>query len=227
MELVSLLAEEPELGVGLSPERRRAAEHRLNVPSISLPRGPWRPANGAKVEDIAYLVTHGLLLRRVLVPGGRSLELLAKGDCLLPGREEPTSFSISEWTVSEPAGLAVLDMRRGSPLANWSALISMIAARSIERSRRMAMQAAIMSIVGVEERLHALLWGLAERWGKECAEGTELEIHVPQHALAEMVGARRPTVSQALGSLAARGVLEPRGPGRWLLKSGVPSPIGA
>jgi CRP-like cAMP-binding protein len=81
-----------------------------------------------------------------------------------------------------------------------------------------------MSIVGIEERLHALLWSMAERWGEVVADGTRVEMNVPQQVLAEMVGARRPTVSLALGKLREDGLVESDGSGGWLLRGSPPSP---
>jgi len=54
--------------------------------------------------------------------------------------------------------------------------------------------------------------------------GTQLEINVPQVVRAEMVGARRPTVSLALGNLREQGLVEADGSGRWLLKGAPPAP---
>ncbi len=175
-------------------------------------------------DGFGYLLVDGMLLRRVGIDGGCSVELLATGDCLLPWREEPASFSSAEWQVIDRARIAVLDLRPGSTLSRWPAIAATIAGRAIDRSRRLALQSAIMSIVGIEDRLHALLWALAERWGELVPGGTLLEVNVPQAVLAEMVGARRPTVSMALGSLAERGLIEAQGQGSWLLKGTPPSP---
>ncbi len=165
-----------------------------------------------------------MLLRRVAIEGGRSVELLAAGDCLLPWREEPASFSQAQWQVIDRAKLAVLDLRPGSTLSRWPAIAATIAGRAVDRSRRLALQSAIMSIVGIEDRLHALLWSLAERWGELAPGGTLLELNVSQAVLAEMVGARRPTVSLALGGLAERGLVDAQGQGVWLLRGSPPAP---
>jgi hypothetical protein len=185
--------------------------------------GPWTPPLEGE-DGLAYLLCSGMLLRRVRIEGGRSVELLGAGDCLLPWREESASFSRPEWEVVEHSCLAVLDLRPGAALSHWPAIVALFAGRAIDRSRSLALQSAIMSVVGIEERLRALLWALAERWGEVVPAGAELEVNVPQSVLAEMVGARRPTVSQALGSLGERGLLASPRPGRWLLKGEPPAP---
>ena len=193
------------------------------LPEIEIETGPWHLPEGGS-DEIGYIVLSGMLLRRVRVAGGRSVELLGAGDLLLPWREERASFSHPEWEVVDRGRLAVLDLRPSSPLSHSPAAVSAIAARAVDRSRGLALQSAIMSIVGIEERLLALLWALAERWGDVVAAGVEIRVNVPQSVLAEMIGARRPTVSLALSSLGDAGQLIAPEPGRWILR-GEPPPV--
>lgn len=195
------------------------------LPEMTLETGPWTLPQPASPE-LAYMVVTGMLLRRVTIEGGSSVELVGKGDLLLPWQGELASFSSSEWEVVDRSRLAVLDLRPGSPLSRSADLAATIAARAIDRARWLALQSAIMSIVGIEERLRALLWALAERWGQKVPGGAEIEVNVPQSVLAEMVGARRPTVSLALGTLTERGLLLSSEPGRWVL-SGEPPRVAS
>ncbi len=190
-------------------------------PTIALPPGEWCPPEDTKAST-GYLVVAGMLLRRVLVGEGTSVELLGKDDLLLPDREESVSFSRAEWEVVEPARLGVLDLSPESPLARRPEIVTALANRAVDRSRFLAIQSAIMSIVGVEERLLALLWALAERWGDAVPGGAEVSLDVPQAVLAEMIGARRPTVSGALGGLCERGLVKADEPGRWVLRGPPP-----
>jgi CRP-like cAMP-binding protein len=194
------------------------------LPEMTLDPGPWTLPQPAS-SDLAYMVVTGMLLRRVRIEGGSSVELVGKGDLLLPWQGELASFSQSEWEVVDRARLAVLDLRPGSPLSRTTDLAATIAARAIDRTRWLALQSAIMSIVGIEERLRALLWALAERWGQQVPGGAEIEVNVPQSVLAEMVGARRPTVSLALGTLTERGLLTTSEPGRWVLSGEPPQAV--
>jgi CRP/FNR family transcriptional regulator, cyclic AMP receptor protein len=196
------------------------------LPEIGLEPGHWQlPESGS--DELGYLVISGMLLRRLILDGGSSVELLGVGDLLLPWREERASFSGSEWQVVDRARLAILDLRACSPLSHSPPAAAAIAARAIDRSRALALQSAIMSIVGIEERLWALLWTLAERWGTVVPGGAEVRVNVPQSVLAEMVGARRPTVSLALGSLSDRGRLVAPEPGRWVLSGEPPTVVAA
>jgi hypothetical protein len=222
---LSLIRAEPALAAGLSARQRRAAERRLQVRTVVLPAGSWRPEAEKYPQGFGYLLAAGMLLRRIDIENGRSVELLAKGDCLFPWREEAASFSRAEWQVIERATLAPLDLRPGSDLSRLPTVSAMIAARATDRSRRLALQSATMSIVGIEHRLRALLWVLAEQWGRVVSEGVELRLDVPQDVLAAMVGARRPTVSMALSTLDERGQVVSVAPGCWLLKGEPPTPL--
>lgn len=224
MESVALLEAEPSLGADLGPRERRQAERAVRAPALRLEAGRWRPPE-REAAGIGYLLWDGMLLRRVLIEGGSSVELLGPGDCLLPWQEEGTSFARAEWEALEASRVAVVDLRQGSALARWPAIAAAILGRSVGRSRALAVQAAVMSMVGTEERLQTLLWALAERWGRAVPGGIELEVAVPQAVLAEMVGARRQTVSSALGELRRRGALAMPEPGRWLLLDEPPAPV--
>ncbi|HEY0391543.1 MAG TPA: helix-turn-helix domain-containing protein [Solirubrobacterales bacterium] len=192
------------------------------LPEVELEPGPWKlPVGGS--DEVGFQIVSGTLLRRVILYGGRSAELLGIDDVLFPWREDCVSFSCSELEVVDRARLRVLDLRPGSPLSRSQTATAAIAARAIDRSRALGLQSAIMSIVGVEERLRALLWTFAERWGSLVPGGVEVEVHVPQAVLAEMVGTRRPTVSQALGSLRDSGQLVTLEPGHWILRGEPPA----
>lgn len=203
---------------------KRSGNGSQRLPEMTLDPGPWTLPEPTS-DELAYMVVTGMLLRRVRIEGGSSVELVGKGDLLLPWHGELASFSQSEWEVVDRTRLAVLDLRPGSPLTRTTDLAATIAGRAIDRSHWLALQSAIMSIVGIEERLRALLWALAERWGRKVPGGAEIEVNVPQSVLAEMVGARRPTVSLALGTLTERGVLAASEPGRWVLSGDPPAAV--
>jgi CRP-like cAMP-binding protein len=71
--------------------------------------------------------------------------------------------------------------------------------------------------VGVEERLLLLLWQLTELWGRKTKGGAILPFRLSHQTLADLVGARRPTVTLALRGLTDRGLLERGSRGDWIL----------
>jgi CRP/FNR family cyclic AMP-dependent transcriptional regulator len=122
--------------------------------------------------------------------------------------------------------LAVLDEGFAVRISAWPQLTAELLERAVRRSRSLAAQAAIGHVVGVEQRLEALFWCLAERWGAVAREGVTLPLPLTHQALADMVGAQRPSVTSALGKLARAGTLT-RLDGTWTLHGNAPEPGGA
>ncbi len=76
--------------------------------------------------------------------------------------------------------------------------------------------------MGVEERLLLSLWQLAELWGRKAPGGAVLPFRLSHQTLADLVGARRPTVTLALRNLAKRELLERGESGEWILAGDPP-----
>ncbi len=197
---------------------------RLWASAVKLQRGPWQPATEPRDMHLGYLVLDGLVGRRVVVPDrGRSLELLGRGDLFSPWQEDTPSFSQIAWTVIEPTWIAALDETVTPQVREVPGLLEALTDRALRRSRRIAVSAAIANTVGVEERLLLLLWQLTELWGSKARGGAVLPFRLSHQTLADLVGARRPTVTLALRGLSERGLLERGSAGQWIL-SGDPPP---
>ena len=218
---VDLLQHDPELSRLVAGRRASAA---LPAVALRLDHGPWRPAtHRSRRNQLGFLILDGLLGRRVAVPGrGRSLELLGKGDLFCPWQEDSPSFSEITWSVFEPGAIAALDEEFMIRARRMPQLLELLAERALRRSRRLAVSAAITNAVGVEERVVLLLWQLAERWGQRIEQGVLVPIRLSHEALADLVGARRPTVTLALRSLYERGAVKRRESGEWILTADPP-----
>jgi CRP-like cAMP-binding protein len=66
-----------------------------------------------------------------------------------------------------------------------------------------------------------LLWHLASRWGRVRGDGVTVPIKLTHSVLADLVAARRPTVTTALSELSKRGAVQPVTEG-WLLRGQPP-----
>ncbi|MGH2974236.1 MAG: helix-turn-helix domain-containing protein [Solirubrobacterales bacterium] len=217
-KVVPLLECEPWLGEGLDEEEQAAAAESLPVQAVTLSEGLWQPSSEPpEAGRLGYLVAAGLLVRRVEVGEGSSVELLGPGDLLRPWQEDASSFCVASWEVLERTMLAVLGPSLAGELGRWPAMASNLAGGGIRRSRSLAAGSAIASIVGIEERLLLLLWHIAERWGESRADGVHISIQLPHRLLAELVGARRPSVTTALAELQAAGCLCSTASGHWVL----------
>jgi CRP/FNR family cyclic AMP-dependent transcriptional regulator len=166
----------------------------------------------------------GLMTRELALADNVSGELLGPGDVVRPwqaaGPERLVPFDV-RWTVLEPTRLAVLDRRFAANLMRYPQVNAMLIDRLTERTQRLAVMQAICQLNGVDRRLLTLFWHLAERWGRVTTAGVAVTVSVPHRVIAQLVGARRPTVSTALSQLAQRGELHRQGDGTWLL-SGAP-----
>jgi len=218
---VDLLERDAELARALPPGMRkgRGQGSPLSAGVLKLKRGPWEPdARQPAVDHLGFLVLDGLVGRRVLVPErGRSLELLGRGDLFRPWQDESASFEQLSWTVIEPAAIAVLDEPLAARAKELPELLEALTDRALRRSRRLAVSAAIANTVGVQERLLLSLWQLTELWGRKAPEGAVLPFRLSHQTLADLVGARRPTVTLALRTLAERDLLRRGESGQWIL----------
>lgn len=223
-ERVDLLEKDSELArLVRSAEGTRPLD-RLWASGLKLQRGPWQPpASEPAGGHLGYLVLDGLLGRRVVVPDrGRSLELLGRGDLFNPWQEDTPSFSQIAWTAIEPTWVAALDNSFSAQVRQVPELLQEFTDRALRRSRRIAVSAAIANTVGVEERLLLLLWQLTELWGRKASGGAVLPFRLSHQTLADLVGARRPTVTLALRGLTNRGLLERGSGGEWILSGSPP-----
>ena len=231
-ESVRLLDADPDLGALLTPERRAEAEDALVVRALRLPVGPWDVSGLARnsAGHLGLLLLEGVVARDVVVADNVSAELLGPGDVVrpwqAPGDEALLPVAV-EWSVLSPARIAVLDRSFAIRCARWPEVTASLFERLGERSLRLATHQAISQLTRVDRRLLALLWHLAERWGRVSGDGVVVPLALTHRILGQLVGARRPTVSTALSELAEREELVRRPDGSWLLRGDPPDTAGS
>jgi hypothetical protein len=226
--MTSLLELDSDLGQLLEGERRAAAEAELVVRVHRLPVGEWDAARlaGASAQHVGLLVLDGMLAREVLMADTVSTELLGPGDVVRPwGLQEPVHLLQLDvrWSVLSASRVALLDRRIAAQLTRYPEINAVLLDRVNERAVRLATTQAISQLNRVERRLLAFFWHLAERWGRMSSDGVVVPLTLSHRMLGQLVGARRPTVSSALGTLADSGELVRRPDGTWLLTG---EPIG-
>ncbi len=198
------------------------ARDRIGVPTIKLDRGPWRLESLRPVARRAFalMVCDGLVVRELDVAETGTADLLGPGDLIALGHRADSLLAMGEsWHVGARATVAILDERLLPALHAWPALSARFIARASRQASRAAEQRAISQLPRVELRLRALMWHLAERWGRIASTGVVVPIEVTHGALGRLVGARRPTVSLALAELAREGAMVRRDDGSWLLRA--------
>jgi hypothetical protein len=170
-----------------------------------------------------------VIARDVVVADHVSAELLGPGDLVRPWEEPAAEGALLpvaiDWWVLSPARVAVLDRSFAMRSARWPEVTAALFERLSARALRLATHQAISQLTRVDRRLLALFWHLAERWGKMSPEGVVVPLALTHRILGQLVGARRPTVSTALGELAERGELVRRDDGSWLLRGEPPEAL--
>jgi CRP/FNR family transcriptional regulator, cyclic AMP receptor protein len=216
---VSLCDVDPELTAGIPDDDHDLARRVLVRPRYDIPKGRWLPEllKGHDQGAFAILVVDGALMRQLDVAERHCLQLLGPGDVLQP----PAGGGIFEfpitWTALRPSAVVVLDDRFTRAAQRWPSLGLNLHRRLLDQADRIALLAAIAQLPRVEERVLAVLWHLADRWGRVTPFGVEVPLELTHELLGRFVGARRPTVTLALGELAEHGAVK-RVPGMgWLL----------
>ncbi len=224
-----VLQEDPELAEAIDPELRAQALDTVIAREMQVPAGAWRARRPPGIEDgLGLLVLDGVLLHRIGIDQRFGAELLGQGDVLRPahGHGESTLPLTNDWLVLESSRLAVLDERFVRQLAQYPQLAGRLFARAVERSRQLAVNMAIVHQARVDVRLHMLFWHLAGRWGRVRSDGVLMPLRLTHSVLADLVAARRPTVTSALSDLGRRGMVVPVREG-WLLSGEPPSQVNA
>lgn len=226
-----VLGEDRELARPLDDGRRALARREGIAAVLELASGTWDARGAADLArgGFGLLILAGLLVRRVGRDGRFGAELLFAGDIVRPwehdGEETTVPFDTT-WRVLAPTRLAVLDLAWARRMGPFPEVGGALVGRAMDRSRRLAVNMAIAQHPRLEMRLEVLLWHLAERLGRVHTDGVHLNLPVTHETLANLVAARRPSVSAALGALAERGVVRRDGDG-WVLLGDPPADLDA
>jgi CRP/FNR family cyclic AMP-dependent transcriptional regulator len=163
------------------------------------------------------IVLEGMLLQSLRLGHHAGLRLLGPGD-VLSLTQTPQSMLVveSHCRATVPTRLALLERELLLAVRRWPQIAAGLHAHTGEQSERLVTQLMICQLPRVDERLLALMWLLAESWGQVTTEGTLLPIPLTHANLGGLIGARRPTVTLALGSLTSSGVIRRQARG-WLL----------
>ena len=225
-----MLQLDPDLGANLRDDERDAAVRACTARALEIPPGAWdhsfdAPQRADQPAGFGLLVLSGMFCRRIAQGCQFGAELIGPGELMRPWDmvgEWATIPTEPSWTVLEPARIAVLDGAFARLAAPFPVIAEALMRRTLLRSRYLAILIAIVAQRRIETRLTMLFWHLADRFGR--MRGTWIEVPVPltHGLLAELVAARRPSVSTALARLDQEGVLRRQGSGWRLRGSGPP-----
>jgi CRP/FNR family transcriptional regulator, cyclic AMP receptor protein len=229
---VRVLEHDPELGLGVPPDRIRDARAALVAPARSFEPGIWEvPSGSGQRARLGFLLVRGSVARDVTLAGTTGTELVGEGDLLQPrprarGEDELVRHRVL-WHVLEPTRVAVLDDTFTRLLTRWPTVMAALLEREIRRTARMAVHQAILQLSPVETRLLVMFWHLAERWGRVSPAGITLRLRLPHQLLGQLVGCRRASVTTALRHIDESGLVVKRTDGTWLLRGSPPDELAA
>jgi hypothetical protein len=217
---VRLVDVEPDLVDTLSPEDKQLA-NQVSLPVAVADAGEL-DLDQLHEESGAFgaLILDGMVLHRVLIGEHSALRVLGPGDIVTASPR--TNVAILEYgghRVAERAHLALLEDHAMLALRRFPRLAVMFQLRMAEQEERVAAQLVICQLPRVEDRVLAMMWLLAESWGRVTSAGTSLPLSLTHDAWGELVGAKRPTITLALQRLAERGAAVRLDRGWLLLES--------
>ena len=217
---VLLLAEHPDLAVHVDAEHRDQARATVAVPVLTVARGQWDQATIGETGRHAFgaVVLRGLMARTLDIGNHPGLELYGPGDVIGASLLQTSVLPAGEsWAATTPTQLAILDDEFLHAVRRWPRLVTGLFDQMQQQRDRLGLQLVIAEQPRVEDRLLALFWLLSERFGHVGPDGIVVALKLTHEALGRLIGAQRPTVTLALKALRARGAVERRPDGTWLL----------
>ena len=223
----NVLLEDRDLAAAVPEPQRESAIRASVAAAMFVEPGTWDARAAAHRIHGGYgiLVLDGMLVRRVGFANRLGGELLGRGDLLRPQEhdgEEATLPFEATWRVLSPLRLALLDRRWTEHMAPFPDIGVELAARALRRARRLANMFTISLYPKLDERLHLLMWELADRYGRVHVDGVHIDLPLTHELISHLAGAQRPSVSSAIARLGERGLVERTHAG-WLLHGDPPS----
>lgn len=179
--------------------------------------GTWLPAADERLRNqrLPLLIVDGALQRTVSVRGREGADLLGPGDLLRLDGED--GVFDTRYRALTPCRFALLDDRVEAAAAAQPLLAAALMDAAITRAGTLAGQVVLAQLVAIDDRLRILFPSLAERWGRVTSDGVVLPAFLSHTVLSALVGARRPSLTAAVGRLVEDGAVRRLPDRRWLL----------
>lgn len=210
-----------DLATGISAAELEAARHAFLLPVVRVEQAceiaAW--AEAAEAHGLlGAVVIDGLLVGEMRLAGHVSAQIYGPGDVLTSDHEPNGSLTTTQALHAPvPTSLAVLDERFVVAMRRWPRLAPQFFSQTMRQVDRAGEHRAICQLARVEDRLLALFWFLADRWGRVRVDGVAIDLPLTHETIGRLIGARRPTVTLGLRKLARQDLLRRESGGSWLL----------
>jgi CRP-like cAMP-binding protein len=217
---IPLLEAAPWLGSDLTSAEWHEAARGLRTLALRAPAGGRLLT--IPPDLVGLVVTEGLLTARLRIAGYTSTLILGAQDMVCACDIESPSGSMPEDRVVQAlttVALLAVDHALLRSCLRWPAVGRCLMECLTQRLRLSTLSLAVHQSPRVEERLWLALWQLADRFGRVSPSGAVVSLpRVTHRVLAEVVAARRPSVTSAMKRLSDGGLIEVMGRHRWLLR---------
>lgn len=170
-------------------------------------------------ESFGILVLDGLILARLESGRAHAGWLIGAEDLLRPWEMPEISLTREvHWQALMPSRVMRINRSFWPRLQHDAGFVQELLAGAARTSHWLFAKSLVISAPSIEDRLVLLfaLWG--ERWGKVTAEGIWIDLPLTHDMIAELCGARRPTVTVSLRALEEQGILTRLSRSGWLLR---------
>jgi CRP/FNR family cyclic AMP-dependent transcriptional regulator len=220
---------EPDLLCRLGSTDADTLRRQALVQVLRVPRGTWEPPHADSRLPLLYCVLDGFVALTVISSGKRGAEIFGSGDIIdpSPGERPPESLRFeSTWVALTPTRLGVLDDEFLRWLARCPPVAHQILSNMTRRCEKIALDHSIAQVRGLANRIVLKLWEVAGRWGTVTSDGTVLPLRISHAMLGELLGASRPSVTDAIHELIRNGEIDRTMDGRWILARREPARLG-
>jgi len=188
---------------------------------LTLEPGPFDATHlvGNPSENFGLLILDGLILAQLELGRAHAGWLIGAEDLLRPWQSPEISLLRgTRWQALKPSRVLRIDRGFRQRLQRDPGFVQELLACAARTSHWLFAKSLVISCPSIEDRLILLfgLWG--ERWGKVTPEGVRIDLPLTHQLIAQLCGARRPTVSVTLRSLDELGVITRYSRSGWLLR---------
>jgi hypothetical protein len=227
---VRLLQVQPSLGAQLTGQELVDARRLAVAPVMTLPAGDWEAGELARTlgwgRTLTCMIADGIVAHELVLGERTATHLLGQGDVLLVAVRASEHLPLTRvFGLADAVRLAFLDDGFGAVLRRWPTIGEALLEQAMRQMERVAVQQLISQLPRADQRIVALLWHLADRWGRPEGDGVIVPLTADHEAISHLVGGRRPTISAALGRLADQDLVTRLANGTWWLATESRAPL--